>query len=837
MKKIYKYLAAVFILVSACNMLAYSQFAGGSGTENDPYIVLNASHLNNVRNFPDSYFRQDNDIDFSIPPNNIFPNWAPIGGGGSSLRFTGHYDGNGHVIKNLNVLRAGMPNVGLFGHIGLNGEGATTIKNLGLTNVYVAGGRATGALVGRVTGNQNTRIENCYVYIGTVSGDGATGGLVGSNNSYIENSGASESFRPVIDKSWSRVNVLLRTTTASGKDKFGGLAGCNQKGMISNSYSRSSVNVPGGKRVGGLAGCVELRGFIINSFSTGSVNVMDSVAHIGGLVGMKGIGGNAGTVNNCYWDITTSGQTTSAGGTGLTTEQMQDQESYIGWDFISNWQFIEDENDLYPVLMDVFNPQNIWVWQPIDNSTEWSNNNNWNLYSVPPTGAVVMIPMSSFYPLLTHNESLHMIILEGNAEFMLANNSILTITGQLVGDQVGAKIEGEGVIELVGSTTQNLSNLSFDNLTINNFNNVKLTGDIYVNGELNMENGLLDLNGHRIFLGENAELNEYESVNTSSRIFGTSGYIEMVRHLHNPSGNISGIGLEIETGQYLGNTTIRRGHSELNYSDESRSILRWFDIIPEQEFNKDLDATIIFHYFTGELNLYNESTNFSLFKSVGHDYHPGIEWIWVPAEVDAPGKRIIANNIESFSRWTAGSSDDPLPISLLSFDAKQQNNREVLIEWATAAEINNDFFTVERSSDGKAWEVLTLVNGSGTTSQSVYYSVKDIDPVAGISYYRLKQTDYDGTFEYFTPVSIYIERDSDERFTLYPNPNNGSFYIDYQGDRDVEMRVFDMQGRVIYTSVLSGRNITSVNLPQLPGGLYTVVFYSDEVISQKMLIR
>jgi hypothetical protein len=835
MKKRYKYPVVVIFFVFACNILAYSQFAGGSGTESDPYIILDATHLNNVRNFPDSYFRQDDDIDFSKPPNNSFSNWMPIGGAGSSLRFTGHYDGNGKTISNLNIYRGGIPNVGLFGHIGEDGEGSTTIKNLGLRTVYVSGGRGTGALVGRVTGNNNTRIENCYVYQGTVSGDGATGGLVGSNNSYMQNSAAAESFRPVIDRCWSKVNVLLRTTTASGKDKFGGLAGCNQKGVITNSYSRSSVTVPGGTRVGGLAGCVELRGLIIASYSTGTVNVADPVSHVGGLVGMKGTGGNAGTVTQCFWDITTSGQATSAGGTGLTTDQMKNQASYVGWDFISTWQFMDSENDKYPVLINVYNPENIWVWTPLTNNTDWTNKNNWNLESVPPTGSAVMIPFSSDYPVLPYNESLHMLIMDGNAELMLANHSILTITGQLTGDNIFSRIGGEGVVELSGSSTQNLGNMLFDNLTIHNPHNVRLTGDIHVNGLLYMEEGLLDLNGNRIFMGPDAELKEHESKNSSSRLFGSSGYIEMTRNLNNPSGNISGIGLEIQTSKNLGSTVIRRGHSELNYSDDTRSILRWFDIIPTN--NEDLDATIVFHYFVGELNLFDESANFSLFKSAGHVYYPGIEWIWVPSDVDAASKRIIAHNVESFSRWTAGSSDDPMPISLLSFQAKVNNHQEVLIEWVTAAEINNDYFTVERSVDGILWEVLTYVNGSGTTSRSKYYSATDTDPYNGISYYRLKQTDYDGTFEYFTPVSVYLARNMEDRITLYPNPNNGAFNIDFQGDRDVEWRIFDMQGRVIYSSFLKAREITSVNVPQLPAGLYTVVFYSDEVVSQKMMIR
>lgn len=838
MKKFFTSLVTVFVFVVACNMLVYSQFAGGIGTEDDPYIILNASHLNNVRNFPDSYFRQEDDIDFSKPPNNTFTNWLPIGGSGSSLRFTGHYDGNGHVIKNLNILRAGLANVGLFGHIGVSGDGATTIKNLGLESVYVVGGRFTGALVGKVTGNHNTRIENCYVTGGIVGGDGATGGLVGSNNSYLADASAAESFRPVIHNCWAKVNVLLRTTSIThGKDKYGGLVGCNQKGMISNSFSRGNVIVPGGMRIGGLAGCVEYRGMVIHSYSTGLVTVNETTSpHIGGLIGMTGIGANMGTVSYSYWDKQTSGMETSAAGTGLTTSEMKEPESYSQWDFLATWEIIDTENDKYPLIREIYDPTYIWTWQPSGTNADWSNKNNWDQGTPPPPGATVRIINHSTKPILDQNISIYTLFIDAHAELIIGNGFTLTISGELVTDPaIFSKIKGEGIVKFSGSNTQRISNVSFENITIANYNNVRLSGDVDVTGILRMENGLLDLNGHILSLGENAEIKESEYNNISSRIFGLNGHIEMVRNLNNPSGNISGIGLEIQSSQDLGNTIIRRGHSELNYSDDTRSILRWFDIIPEN--NTDLDATIIFHYFIGELNLFDESANFSLFKSAGHEYHPDMEWIWVPSDIDAAGKRIIAHKIESFSRWTAGSSDDPMPISLLSFQAKIQNNQEVLIDWVTAAEINNDFFTVEKSTDGVSWQVLTYVNGSGTTSQSKYYSVIDTDPFEGISYYRLKQTDFDGTFEYFTPVSIYFERNSEERFTLYPNPNNGNFHIDYQGDKDVELRIFDMQGRVIYTSVLSGRNITSVNLPQLPGGLYTVVFYSDEVISQKMLIR
>lgn len=836
MKKSYLCFLITFSIVLVCNNYAYSQqFAGGSGTEADPYIILNAEHLNNVREFQDSWFRQDADIDFNLPPNDIYGNWVPIGGNGTDIRFTGHYNGNGHVIKNLNVVVVGKPNVGLFGHIGENGTGATSIRNLGLLNVTVIGGRGTGALVGRVTGNQNTQIENCYVDGGSVYGEGATGGLVGSNNSYMTNASAAESFRPVITRCWTRVNVFLANEDAPGKDKFGGIAGCNQKGLISSSYARGNVDVPGGIRIGGLAGCVELRGILIDSYSTGKVSAGTATTQVGGLVGMVGVGRNMGTVSNSYWDINTSEMIVSAGGIGLTTVQMKSAESYPEWDFAYTWQFNELENDHYPVITDIYNPGTLWIWTPEPGSNVWNIASNWDQESVPPVGAGVKIPVSDTYPVLDQDLHLQLLIMEGHSEIEIYNSYTVYIKDNFITNSGTPVISGEGYIEFSGNSFQNIPHVRVSNVRIKNFNNTKLTGDFYVDGLLDMDKGMLDLNGYVIFMDTDAELIENELENSASRVFGLDGYLQLQRNLNNPSGDISGIGLEIQSDKNLGSTLLRRGHSELNNTDESRSILRWFDIIPQ--YNDNLDATIVFHYFTGELNMYDESSNFSLFKSAGHNYTPGMEWIWVPSDVDAASKRIIAHNVESFSRWTAGSSDDPLPISLLSFQAKVQKNQQILIEWVTATEVNNDFFTIERSKDGVSWEILTLVNGNGTTSRSEYYSATDIDPYAGISYYRLKQTDFDGTFEYFSPVSAYMEGNSEERFTLYPNPNNGNFHIDYQGDRDVEMRIFGMQGSVIYSSVLSGRNITSVNLPQLPAGLYTVVFYSEEVVSQKMMIK
>jgi hypothetical protein len=113
-----------------------------------------------------------------------------------------------------------------------------------------------------------------------------------------------------------------------------------------------------------------------------------------------------------------------------------------------------------------------------------------------------------------------------------------------------------------------------------------------------------------------------------------------------------------------------------------------------------------------------------------------------------------------FSTFTINGSSAPntaLPVELLFFSATAHNQKQVILNWATASELNNDFFTVERSIDGLNWEVVEFVNGNGTTPLRNDYSTTDIRPFTGLSYYRLKQTDFDGAFEYSYIVSVFID--------------------------------------------------------------------------------
>ena len=129
-------------------------------------------------------------------------------------------------------------------------------------------------------------------------------------------------------------------------------------------------------------------------------------------------------------------------------------------------------------------------------------------------------------------------------------------------------------------------------------------------------------------------------------------------------------------------------------------------------------------------------------------------------------------SVTDFSPFTLGSISrvNPLPITLISFEAKVCGNRVCLL-WQTASEINNDFFTVGRSADVSIWHDFENIDGAGNSNTILSYSTVDDFPFSGLSYYRLKQTDFDGEFEYSPVVSVYLENPNDRSLNIYPNPS------------------------------------------------------------------
>ncbi len=119
---------------------------------------------------------------------------------------------------------------------------------------------------------------------------------------------------------------------------------------------------------------------------------------------------------------------------------------------------------------------------------------------------------------------------------------------------------------------------------------------------------------------------------------------------------------------------------------------------------------------------------------------------------------------------TFSSPCSPLPIELLSFTAKAQN-KSVILNWITVTETNNDYFSIERSKEGTEFEEIIIVDGAGTSNLQLSYVAKDVAPYTGLSYYRLKQTDFDGKFSYSQIVPVNIN--TGVIFKIIPNPSDG----------------------------------------------------------------
>lgn len=183
----------------------------------------------------------------------------------------------------------------------------------------------------------------------------------------------------------------------------------------------------------------------------------------------------------------------------------------------------------------------------------------------------------------------------------------------------------------------------------------------------------------------------------------------------------------------------------------------------------------------------------------------------VNIQIQGPG---ISNQTVSYS--TIGVA---LGIKLLSFSADLDKNK-VKINWATASETDNDYFSIERSTDGTQWKEIKRVKGAGTSSSVLTYETFDESPVAGTSYYRLKQTDFDGKMSYSNTQPIRYNP-ANKGISLYPVPNAGNTVningISNYSDHD--FTVLNANGRVLFTTTL---NKPSVDLPELQSGVYVI---------------
>jgi hypothetical protein len=377
--------------------VARRKYGGGTGESDMPYLIYTAEHLNAVGQSPrdwDMHFRLMADIDLSgflYHRALIAPDTDSQKDQFQGTAFSGVFDGNGHRISRFTII--GTDYLGLFGRL----ESTAGIKDIQLENINIVGsGGCIGALAGY---NYFGNVAGCYS-TGNITGDWQVGGLVGISHGNLTDCQSSGSVSAdgfhiggLVGFNGGAVTACYSDVFVNGGIYAGGLVGLNF-GTVSESFSAggvvSVINVAGGLVgynigdmtqcfstgvldgvffVGGLAGvnagnaicCYSLStvsghcyvggsigyneyGYVDDCYSAGAVTAYQ---YAGGLIGIDS--GASSSVVASFWDIQTSGQTTSAGGTGKTTTEMQTEATYIdaGWDFVEVWYM--PEND-YPHL-------------------------------------------------------------------------------------------------------------------------------------------------------------------------------------------------------------------------------------------------------------------------------------------------------------------------------------------------------------------------------------------------------------------------------------------------------------------------------------------------------
>jgi hypothetical protein len=181
-----------------------------------------------------------------------------------------------------------------------------------------------------------------------------------------------------------------------------------------------------------------------------------------------------------------------------------------------------------------------------------------------------------------------------------------------------------------------------------------------------------------------------------------------------------------------------------------------------------------------------------------------------------------------------------LPVELLYFDAYSANN-EIELFWSTASEINSDIFIVERTRDGIEFEEVTRMKAAGNSITTLNYKAVDKNPYAGLSYYRLRQVDFDGkTYDSKLVVAKHISSVTDVQ--LFPNPSKENALVKLVSEfaTDGTLQVINSLGALVYdapVSVQSGINFIPVNMAELPSGIYSVHLMLDGQLTALKLIR
>ncbi len=286
-----------------------------------------------------------------------------------------------------------------------------------------------------------------------------------------------------------------------------------------------------------------------------------------------------------------------------------------------------------------------------------------------------------------------------------------------------------------------------------------------------------------------------------------------------------------------------------NVTNNSAKTIDRFWIIDANGYTTKPAVNLAFTYIDAEhaTNGSNSITEANLraqrYNSTTNDWGGYVEYL-------PTGTIDVATNVVSgvavtpsnfFKSWTLNDNSVPLPIELINFEVNCINNQTVL-NWCTASETNNNYFTIEHSSNGNLFNEIGFVLGQGTTSNKHCYQFTSSINLQGVNYYRIKQTDYDGKISY---SNIVTSSDCGKGNTQPVITNNGTrnvgLIFNVEGSSNYELVIYNSLGQIMESKTIpvnTGSNQISVRLNNVAEAVYyaTLLNQNEVVISKKILI-
>ncbi|MBN2777574.1 MAG: T9SS type A sorting domain-containing protein [Bacteroidales bacterium] len=497
-------------------------------------------------------------------------------------------------------------------------------------------------------------------------------------------------------------------------------------------------------------------------------------------------------------------------------------------------------------------------WTALQN-TDWFDCGNWQNLTIPDeeTNVVISTTYASDNAVVnnTENALCNNLTIESGIGLDFSNNTI-EVHGSF-NNQSASITSTNGTLLLASDDDVDITSngASFYNVEVNGNGNFTLIDNLTLTGTLDLVDGLIETGSNQVFVNNSAEAAitnhstaSYINGNLRRAVAATGNYDLPVGDASNYQ--LANIDINSSTGLTYFDANFNNFSESLNISGLGLEVngttlqtlldAGYWTISPNvgmSGVNYDIGLTM-----RGATNLGTEAGQHTVVKRA----NSSSDWILrgqhdnATQNINAGVMYAYRSNIDEFSDFAIAKHNNfILPVELISFTLDCNNNSNQL-SWITASELNNDYFEVQRSYDIANWDIIAKIDGAGNSNKLLNYSFTD-EKLNQKAYYRLKQVDFDGKFEYSQILASECSNSLGESIKIYPNPtsDNINILIENWNSETINLEIFDMMGRLIYSKNLNLFNCStkeSIDLSHFKSGIYMIRF-TDNNTTQNIRIE